>query len=257
MNLSKLVACSFILALLPGVAACQDGEAAREPDDLGTGETGDDASTGGMTTGVEGTAGTGTTQSPADESSTGGESSSTTGSEVESETTSSTGEGETTTGAVPEAPEDGDGAEAPAVYAQFRATAGAPVSVEGPLFNEEPLDVQGLQYLDAVSVPGDGLDVIHFRIVPGEVDPTIAVELECDLGVEPLIRASIYDADGGLVDAVTCGEGAQNVFLEGASSLDVYRVEIEALEEAPILSEYTLSLNGFCFQACNYQPYEG
>jgi hypothetical protein len=147
---------------------------------------------------------------------------------------------------------DGDSSDLPAVRAQFRNTAGAPVTVTGPLFNEEPLDVRGLQYVDAIAPMGDESDHLAFNIVPGENDPTIRVLMECD---DPSVRAEIRDEDDALVGSVLCGEGEQSIFLAGASSLDTYQVIVLGGAEDAGAIDYVLSVNAFCFQQCNYAPY--
>jgi hypothetical protein len=155
----------------------------------------------------------------------------------------------------PMADDDGDGADNPAVLARFRATSGAPLRVEGAIFNETPLDVQGLQYADAVSVPGDDLDVVAFDIVPGEVDPTIRIGLDCDLQDAGRLTATLVRDGNEVIDTIVCGEGDVNVLLPNASSLDQYTVEVQLADAADALTAYELSVNGFCFQQCNYALY--
>lgn len=171
--------------------------------------------------------------------------------DTEGEETGSTGE------APPEAPDDGDNPSAPAVSVQFRATSPGPISVDEALFNEDPIDTRGLQYLEQLSVPGDDLDVVDFRIVPGQVDPVIRIELECDNGDATRVRAEVFDDAGDMVDSVGCGEGEASVLLDNASSMDVYQVQVLVREGEPLLTNYTLSINGYCFQQCNYAPYAG
>lgn len=171
--------------------------------------------------------------------------------DTEGETGDSTGE------EIPEAPDDGDNPSDPAVYVQFRATSPGPISVDEALFNEDAIDTRGLQYLEQVSVPGDDLDVVDFRIVPGQVDPVIRVELECSNGGADRVRADILDEAGDVVDSVGCGDGEANVLLDNASSQDVYQVQVYVRDGEPLLTDYTLSINGYCFQECNYMPYAG
>lgn len=158
-----------------------------------------------------------------------------------------------------QAPDDGDHAANPGVVVQFRNTAGAPVSVEGPLFDlEAPIDTRGLQYIQEVSNPGDVEDFIAFNIVPGENDPVIEVELHCgspELDPQPL-RADVLDEDGAVIDTVICGDGPSMVLLEQASSLDEYQVVVYALEGMEHFDAYTLEIDAFCFQACTFQPYQ-
>ena len=46
------------------------------------------------------------------------------------------------------------------------------------------------------------------------------------------------------------------MLLQQASSLDLYTVEVAIADGADELSEYELSINGFCFQQCEYSLYE-
>lgn len=157
----------------------------------------------------------------------------------------------------PQAEPDGDGPADPAVSFQLRATAGAPVWVEGPLFNAEPLDIRGLRYSDAVSEPGDDLDVVQFRIVPGQVDPYVRFSLLCDAEAAGRVFADIVRDGDELIDTLVCGDEQQAILLPNASSYDVYTVEVSITEGDPLLVPYTLDVDGFCFQGCEFAPYEG
>ena len=157
----------------------------------------------------------------------------------------------------PQAEPDGDGPNDPAVSFQLRATAGAPVWVEGPLFNAEPIDTRGLRYSDAVSEPGDDLDVVQFRIVPGQVDPYVRFSLLCDSEAPGRVFADIVRDGDELIDTLVCGDEQQAILLPNASSYDVYTVEVSITEGDPLLVPYTLDVDGFCFQGCEYAPYDG
>ena len=182
---------------------------------------------------------------------TGGETSGETG-EVEDTEGEATGE---TGDVLPEAPEDGDNPAEPALLVQFRATSPAPLAFDAPLFNPEAIDTRGAQYSNALSIPGDDLDVVDFQIVPGQVDPYVHIELACDASEQNRVRARLLDDEGSLVDTILCGEGEVDVLLEDASSTDVHQLQVEVLDGAPLLVDYTLSVNGFCFQQCEYVPY--
>ena len=156
----------------------------------------------------------------------------------------------------PEAEADGDSQIAPAVLVRFRNTAPAPISVDEPIFNEDPIQTTGLQYSNAISVPGDDTDVLQFEIVPGQVDPYVGFTLECDQDEPGRVRADIHGPEG-LIDTIHCGDEDINVLLPDASSNDDYQVEIHMTEGDPLYVNYTLSINAFCHQSCNYSPYAG
>lgn len=183
----------------------------------------------------------------------------TTGVEEPDDESSSSGEPEPTGGVDPvdpaEAPEDGDHRDAPGVVVQFRNTAGPPVSVQGPLLDlEEPIDTQGLQYIQEVSSPGDDEDWIEFSIVPGEVDLTIQVQLGCDqdqLDPRPL-QADLLGPEGDLLSTLRCGQDPSSITLHDASAFDRYHVVVYTTSEH--YEAYTLEIDAFCFQGCDYQP---
>lgn len=147
--------------------------------------------------------------------------------------------------------DDGDSAVAPAVLAQFRATAGGPVSIDMPLFNDEPIDTRGVQYVGAIAADDDPTDHLRFSIVPGETDPYVRVTMECD---DPLVRVRILRDDEEL-GAVLCGDDTTMVLLDGASSLDAFDVVVHGEDERMQVVDYVLSLDAFCFGGCDYQPY--
>jgi len=153
------------------------------------------------------------------------------------------------------ADDDGDHDGNPAILAQFRNTAGAPLRFEAPVFNEEPFDIQGLQYAEALSVPGDVLDVVAFGIVPGEVDPTIRITLDCDRDESSRLRATLVRDDTEVLDTIVCADGPVDILLDGADSFDDYTVEVELDDGEDVYTDYELSIDGFCFQDCDYTTY--
>ncbi|MEM6993701.1 MAG: hypothetical protein AAF721_24520, partial [Myxococcota bacterium] len=123
----------------------------------------------------------------------------------------------------------------------------------------DAIDTKGLQYSGEVSNPGDGEDWIQFNIVPGQNDPYIQLSLDCDhydLNPQPL-RAELIDEDGAVLETVVCGEDNVNVLLDGANSTKDYFVRIDILDGSEHFDAYTVSIDGYCFQECNYQPYAG
>lgn len=151
---------------------------------------------------------------------------------------------------------DGDNAVNPAVIALFRATSGAPVTVDAPIEGQvDPLDVRGLEYVNAVSDPGDAADWVQFSIVPGQNDPTITITLDCDqAGLQPQpLRATLLDEDDAVLDTIICGEGPQNILLPNASSFDDYRVRVD-LVGADHFDAYSLQIDAFCFPTCDFVP---
>lgn len=167
--------------------------------------------------------------------------------------------GDSTGGEPPMADLDGDSEVNPAVRAQFRVTAAPPVSVDVPLFNDSAIDTRGLRYEGEVSNPGDQHDFVVFSIVPGQVDPSIGVFIGCGqpgLGSDS-VRAHLFHEDGTLLETVVCGDDEQQILLEAASSDTEYLVRVEVLDGSEQLDTYSLELNGYCFQGCDFQPYGG
>jgi hypothetical protein len=248
----------FALLLLPTVGACAAGGADGQPVgselDDSAGESGGDAESGGNEESEEsGDAETGNAATTGELPATAdtGEEQETDGGETETDPEPGT----TDTGDTEDEPPfgDGDSTDLPAVRAQFRVTAGGPVSVVGPLFNDEPIDTRGLQYEDAIAAGGDETDHLAFNIVPGEVDPTIRVRMECDVSS---VRAEIRDEAGGLLGTALCNEEEQAILLTDASSLDEYRVVIfDGVDQDVGAIAYSVSINAFCFQQCAYAPY--
>jgi hypothetical protein len=253
MNTKKILCELLFVPVL--LAACagdgSDGESfGAELDETAGTEAGDDEDTGDGESGGEDESGGETTDAPVDEDT--GEDP--TGADTEGDgDTGDTGEPPDTddTGDTEVEPPygDGDSSDLPAVVVQFRNTAGVPISVEGPLFNEDAIDTRGLQYLDAVGQTGDESDHLAFNIVPGEVDPTIRLLMECD---DETVRAEIRDESDALLGSALCGEGEQSILLRNAASFTEYRIVVLG---AAVEVDYVMSLNAFCFQQCNYTPY--
>lgn len=159
------------------------------------------------------------------------------------------------------AEDDGDAASSPGLHAQFRSTSPGPVWVDRALFNEEnPIDTKGIQYRKALSDPGNRADWLAFRLVHGDSNTTtITVDLECnaDPGDPSPIRAELYTASGSrLTPTVVCGDSI-NFALDNEGGAGDYLVEIKPIYDTPFYTEYRFSINAYCFQTCNYQPYEG
>lgn len=157
------------------------------------------------------------------------------------------------------ATEDGDSSVKPAVHGLFRATSGAPVWVDEPLFNDaSPLDVKGLQYRNAISEPGDEGDWIAFGMVHGEAPTTtITIDLECDpvpTGPSP-IRAVLRD-DGGsqLGQIVLCGD-SKDIAVPAIGGTPEYLLAIEPIFSNPFYTEYIVSIDAYCFPGCTYVEY--
>lgn len=155
------------------------------------------------------------------------------------------------------AEDDGDSEVNAAVYAQFRNTAGAEVWVDTPLFNEDDvLDVQGLQYRNEVSNPGDETDWLAFELFHGDgATTTIDMTLECDPDDDDLspVRVTLFDDDGSnLSPVLLCGE-TQSYAIDNSGGNTDHLVEIEARELTEgNFNSYILSINGYCFPECEY-----
>lgn len=222
-------------------------------DDAGASTAGTPASSAGDDgdDGDDGTSGDdGTPPDPTDEWTEGGDDGSTGGDPG----TDATGEPAEGTGEAPPPFGDGDSSDLPALRLQFRVTAGAPIDVEGPLFNDDALDVRGARYTDVIDPLADATDHLEFNIVPGESDPYLRVTLTCD---DPAVRAEIRDEGDALVGMANCGAGEVDVLLVGAGSTDVYRVIVRAGVDDFETTDYSLALDAFCFGGCNYQPWGG
>lgn len=169
---------------------------------------------------------------------------------------------ETTTVTVtylPVAPNDGDSASVPGLSARFRSTAGAPVAVDELLFNDPAdLDVKGLQLSERIGDPADPGDFILFELVHGE-SPTTTVEftLECsEPNVPSPVKVEVRDDDGKkLGSTVVCGQ-TRSIAIPAEGGTPDYLVSILPNFSDPYYTEYVLSIDAFCFQACAYQPFE-
>lgn len=169
---------------------------------------------------------------------------------------------ETTTVTVtylPVAPNDGDSASVPGLSARFRNTSDAPVSVEELLFNDPAdLDVKGLQLSERIGDPEDPGDFILFELVHGQA-PTTPVEftLECSEPNDPSpIKVELRDDEGKkLGTTIVCGQ-TRSIAIPAVGGTPAYLVSILPNFTDPYYTEYVLSIDAFCFQACVYQPYE-
>ena len=155
---------------------------------------------------------------------------------------------------------DGDAASNPGLHAQFRKTAGAPVWVERMLFNaSSPIDTKGIELRNDVSNPGDPFDYLAFRLVHGEapttrVTMTLACGFEAEIG--SVIRAELRDSGGNKIGGtLTCG--STNAYsIPNVGGAGNYLVTIGSGASTPFYTDYVLSINAYCFQACAYAPYE-
>ncbi|MEX2535618.1 MAG: hypothetical protein WD273_08465 [Trueperaceae bacterium] len=156
------------------------------------------------------------------------------------------------------APQDGDFGANPAVHALFRNTSGNPVWVDEPLFNEDsPLDVKGLQYRNAISNPGDESDWLLFGLVHGQnTTTTVEIDLQCDPSPSPSpIRAVLEDEEGNrLGTVITCGD-SQSIAIQAEGGTPEYLLTVESIFSDPHYTEYIVSIDAFCFQACTYEEY--
>lgn len=59
-----------------------------------------------------------------------------------------------------------------------------------------------------------------------------------------------------MLDTVACGDDEQQILREGASSDIEFLVRVEVLHGSEQLDTYSLELNGYCFQGCEFQPYD-
>ena len=155
---------------------------------------------------------------------------------------------------------DGDAASNPGLHAQFRKTSGAPVWVDRMLFNgADPIDTKGIQLRNDVSNPGDPFDFLAFRLVHGDSPTTrVTMSLECGFEAEvgSVIRAVLTDSSGSTIGGtLDCGS-TNNYSIPAVGGSGNYLVEIGSGSSNPFYTDYVLSINAYCFQACNYVPYE-
>ena len=155
---------------------------------------------------------------------------------------------------------DGDAASNPGLHAQFRKTSGAPVWVDRMLFNAaDPIDTKGIQLRNDVSNPGDPFDFLAFRLVHGQSPTTrVTMTLECGFEAEvgSVIRAVLTDSSGSTIGGtLTCGS-TRDYSIPAVGGSGNYLVEIGSGSNNPFYTNYVLSINAYCFQDCNYTPYE-
>lgn len=156
---------------------------------------------------------------------------------------------------VPVAPADGDFDSAPGLRAQFRNTGGAPVSLDGLPFNAAftDHDVRGLQVSDVIGTYDDPVDYLRFRLVHGEGATTqVKVKLECETPGATPERAVVTDLAGGHYRTVLCGQ-EQTVTIPNDGGASTFKVAVTGVS-GPYFTRYTLSVNAFCFQECQYVP---
>lgn len=159
----------------------------------------------------------------------------------------------------PFVPNDGDAESAPGLFVQFRNTAGAPVSVEGLLFNSTSrIDTKGVQLHDSLGDPADPGDWIDIRLVHGQSPTTnISVTLECSAGASPsLIRADLRNEEGDKLGVSTLCNTTKTIAVPNTGGTGNYLMHIVPVFSDPYYTEYTLSINAFCFQSCSYVPYQ-
>lgn len=159
----------------------------------------------------------------------------------------------------PFVPNDGDAASAPGLFAQFRSTSPAPVTVTGLLFNEAtPIDTMGIQLVDSLGEPEDPGDWIAFELVHGE-SPTTSVNfaLDCDTEFTPgsPIRLELRDEDGDKIGVTVTCDGANDIAIPNDGGSGDYLVHIIPSTTLPFYVAYTVSIDAFCFQGCTYQPF--
>ena len=160
----------------------------------------------------------------------------------------------------PFVPIDGDALTNPGLHARFRNTSPNPVSVEGLLFNAaNPIDTKGIQLRNEVADPANPNDFIAFELIFGQSDTRrINIALECGRereGGGSIIRARLLVAGTfNSLGSVNCNAD-RNFTLDSANGRD-YIVEIAAGHKDPFYTDYVVSIDAFCFQGCDYQPFE-
>jgi hypothetical protein len=169
---------------------------------------------------------------------------------------------ETTTVSVtyqPVAFADGDAASNPGLHAQFRKTSGAPVWVDRMLFNaSSPIDTRGIQLRNDVSNPGDPADFLAFRLVHGEAPTTrVVMSLECGFEAEvgSIIRVVLTNAAGSKIGSTLTCDNTNTYSIPNVGGAGNYLVTISGGTQ-PFYTDYVLSINAYCFQECNYVPFE-
>jgi uncharacterized protein (DUF2141 family) len=159
----------------------------------------------------------------------------------------------------PFVPNDGDAASNPGLFAKFRATSPGPVWVDGLLFNAaSPIDTKGIQLRDRLGQPADPGDWLAFELVHGQGNTTtITISLECSNDATPTpIRAELRDDDGAKIGlSVNCNT-SRDIAVPNVGGAGDYVVHVLPVGASPYFTEYTLSIDAYCFQACAYQPFE-
>jgi len=160
---------------------------------------------------------------------------------------------------LPVAPNDGDSASVPGLSARFRNTGAAPVAVDQLLFNDpEDINVKGLQLSERIGDPEDPGDFILFELVHGEGEvSSVEFTLECSEPSSPSpIKAELRNEDGAkLGTTITCGQ-TKSIAIPTEGGTPSYLLSILPNFTEPYYTEYVMSIDAFCFQACVYQPYE-
>ena len=156
-------------------------------------------------------------------------------------------------------PDDGDAASAPGLFARFRATSPSPVWVEGLLFNEAtPIDTKGIELRDALGNPADPGDWLAFELVHGQA-PTTSLELTlaCSNTDTPSpIRVELRDEDGAKIGLNTVCNTTRTIAVPNEGGAGDYVLHVIPQLAEPYFTEYVLSVDAYCFQACTYEPFE-
>jgi len=158
----------------------------------------------------------------------------------------------------PFVPNDGDAASAPGLFARFRATSPGPVWVQGLLFNAAtPIDTKGLQLRDRLGNPADPGDWIAFELVHGQGNSTtITITLECSNTDTPSpIRAELRTAAGAKIGLNTLCNSSRNIAVPNEGGSNNYVLHVIPVISAPFFTEYRVSIDAYCFQGCDYQPF--
>lgn len=159
----------------------------------------------------------------------------------------------------PFVPNDGDAASAPGLHARFRATSPGPVWVQGLLFNAgSPIDTKGLQLRDRLGNPADPGDWIAFQLVHGQGNSTtITISLECSNTDTPSpIRAELRTVAGEKIGLNTLCGGSRNIAVPNVGGSGNYVLHVIPQFGTPYFTEYAVSIDAYCFPACDYQPFE-
>lgn len=171
--------------------------------------------------------------------------------------------GETTTVDVayqPFVPNDGDAESAPGLFALFRATSPAPVYVEELPFNAaSPIDTKGIQLRDELGNPADPGDWIAFELVHGQSNTTtITITLACGSTDTPSpIRAELRDEDGAKIGQTTVCNDSRDIAVPNEGGSGDYLLHIIPTSTTePYYTDYVASIDAYCFQGCDYQPFE-